>query len=120
MAGCSTDAESPMATYPRTSDTSFQAALDGVLEVVDGCLVVTSGHDKAPTTRQFVLFPTPDTSWHSDHIEYRGASFRVGDRVRLGGGLLPSLRLPADAVVPSGCANLGEGFIVGNVSAPSG
>lgn len=57
-------------------------------------------------------------SWHSNHIEYRGASFRVGDRVRLGGGQSPSLS--ADAVVSSTCANLGEGFIVGVVSAPSG
>jgi len=114
--------ESPMATYPRTSgispNISPQAGMDGVLQVVDGCLVITSGDDGPTTLGHFVLFPTPDTSWHSDHIEYRGASFRVGDRVSLGGGQSPTL--PAGAIVPSSCANHGEGFIVGDVSAPSG
>lgn len=118
--------ESPMATYPRTSgpspNMSFQAGMDGVLQVVDGCLVITSG-GKGPTTPpDFVVFPTPDTTWHSDHIEYRGASFRVGDRVILGGG---SVGLPPGAVVPSSCTNLGKGllgdpFVVGTVSAPPG
>lgn len=119
--------KSPMATYPRTSGIAPniypQAGMDGVLQVVDGCLVITSGGDGATTLGSFVLFPTPDTSWHSDHIEYRGASFRVGERVILGGGSGPGL--PPDAVVPSSCANLGKGFlgdpfVVGNVSAPTG
>ncbi len=114
--------ESPMATYPQTSDLSLQVGMDGVLEVVDGCLVITSGDGGATFPPQFVLFPTPDTSWHSDHIEYRGASFRVGDRIRLGGGPWGP-GLPPNAVVPSSCANLGKGFLGGafavdTVSAP--
>lgn len=114
---------SPMATFPLTSGVFFQAGVDGVLQVVDGCLVVTSRDDVATTTfRQFVLFPTPATSWHGDHIEYRGASFRIGDRVILGGG---SIGLPPDAVIPTSCASLGKAFLdnafsVGTVSAPSG
>ena len=120
--------ESPMATYPRTSgplpNMSLQAGMDGVLQVVDGCLVITGGGDGATTLDYFVVFPTPDTSWHSDHIEYRGASFRIGERIILGGGHTGP-GLPPDAVVPSSCANLGKGFlgdpfVVGDVDAPTG
>ncbi len=115
-----------MATYPQGSgpapNISFQAGMDGVLQVVDGCLVITSGANGAATPPDFVIFPTPDTSWHSDHIEYRGASFRIGERIILGGG---SVGLPPDAVIPSSCAKLGNGFlgnpfVVGDVRPPTG
>jgi hypothetical protein len=109
-----TQGESPMATFPFEGGVFLQARADGVLQVVDGCLVITG------TDRQLVLFPTPATSWHGDHIEYRGASFRIGDRVSLGGG---SIGLPPDAVIPTACARLGKAFLdsafsAGTVSAP--
>ncbi|GAB2456037.1 hypothetical protein GCM10007967_07560 [Xylanimonas ulmi] len=98
------DPASPAASYVRTGpwNQGDSAALDGVLRLVDGCLVV-----EAYGTTTVPIFPS-DFVWdpREQTLEAFGLTLTVGQPVYLGGGMTTG---PVEHL-PAGCA--GERFVV--------
>jgi hypothetical protein len=96
---------SPLATYPPPR-VGMDAALQGTLRLVDGCVVVegTDGSFTVP------IFPSGEASWRDGVLAWDGEEYSDGDTLFAGGGGGPSQQ--QDAYFPSGCAGL-PSFLVG-------
>jgi hypothetical protein len=82
------------------------AALDGVLRLTGGCLVVES--DAGPV--YLPVLPTPGAGWSAieQALTFDGVTVRVGDRVSWGGGY--SVDPAADWSVPDSCRGMGQEY----------
>ena len=87
---------------------AFMAALQGVLTAHRGCLVVgdDSGHRE-----QLVVFRAQDIDWDGETLVYEGRRYLLGDRIELGGGLMPLHRLKGLSL-PEAWADTVETFVV--------
>ncbi|MFE7405198.1 hypothetical protein [Isoptericola sp. NPDC057559] len=98
------DPTSPAASYVRSGpwNEGDAAALDGLLQLVDGCLVVESDG-----TTIVPVFPS-DFAWDSRArtLEAFGLTLTVGEQVHLGGGMTSG---PVEHL-PDSCS--GEQFLV--------
>lgn len=99
------------ATYEPTSPfgTGDGAAIEGVLEDRDGCLVVA--HESGTTA--VPVLPATSTTWSDDGggtLTLDGVAHRLGAEVAFGGGMLGATGV--DATVPDACDGHGELFLV--------
>jgi len=98
------DTTSPAASYVRTGpwNEGDAAALDGLLQLVDGCLVVENDG-----TTTVPVFPS-DFAWdpQARTLEAFGLTLTVGEQVSLGGGVTSSVT----EHLPDSCS--GEQFLV--------
>lgn len=112
-AGCggSTPEHAPtdVAVYdPSGGPGGFAALLAGTLERVDGCVVVRddgTGGAVAGAADSVPVFPR-GVHWDGDALVVGGTSYRLGDHVELGGGVLaePGASASLAADVPPACA----------------
>ena len=109
-AGCggSTPAPAPtdVAVYdPSGGPGGFAALLAGTLERVDGCVVVRDDGTGGAVADSVPVFPR-GVHWDGDALVVGGTTYRLGEHVEFGGGVLAeageSASLAAD--VPAACA----------------
>jgi hypothetical protein len=89
----------PLALMASSGGPGAQAALVGKLILEDGCLYVVAARGE----RWIPVFGFPATRWNAAElrVETAGASYRVGDTVRLGGGTIVPLEWAKP--LPTGC-----------------
>lgn len=85
----------------------MDALLEGVLRTDGGCVRVE--FRPLPDAAEHVVpsFPSGDAAWRDGALEWRGATYRDGDAIALGGGFVDE----PDGYVPAQCADL-EVFVV--------
>lgn len=106
--GGTTSDTMPLATYPPAGEGSDGAALGGVLELRDGCVIVGGDDPIIP------VFPNT-VSWdvQAESVVYAdGTRLAMGERIMLGGGFVED-GVPSFADVPSACPEGLAFFIVG-------
>ena len=104
--GGSTPATDPtdVAVYEPTGEGRFAARLAGVLERVDGCVVVRGDGIDMATDHEYVpVFPR-GVHWNGDILVVGGHEDRLGEHAEFGGGELPGQSASALADVPAACA----------------
>lgn len=101
LAGCSPAADPGLATYPSDPDPGYgrlMARNEGVLALVNGCVVLVNGSPAEPTT---LVFPAEVTTFNGTAVTIRGKSFPLGTRVEMGGGTYGDM--PSSWSVPATC-----------------
>jgi hypothetical protein len=88
-------------TYKATVDGGDNALLEGTVQVVDGCFIVTQ---EGLQSAYLPLFPDDEVRWVDGRLEYNGEAYSDGDTIALPGGLSGR---PDEAVVPESCAATG-------------
>jgi hypothetical protein len=104
--GGSTPATEPadVAVYDPTGEGGFAARLAGVLERVDGCVVVRGDGIDMATDREYVpVFPR-GVHWNGDILVVGGNKYRLGEHAEFAGGELSEQSASALADVPAACA----------------
>lgn len=108
-AGCAASglpSSGPLAVYPRP-DAGMDALLQGTIRLDDECVTVWAS-DGIDGRRVVPVFPAGDATWSDGVLSWRGAQYREGDEISLGGGFTGDV---AGAYVPAGCGDL-EAFSV--------
>lgn len=96
--------DGPLAVYPRP-DAGMDALLEGVLVLGEDCVAVRADDGSATVP----VFPAGDAELDGETLVWRGAVYRDGAPIALGGGY--GRVEGGDAYVPEGCVGLGQ-FIV--------
>ena len=91
-------ADSPIARYDWDGGDAMAAALEGTLELREGCLLVYQSNDPGPPI--VAVFPREHTSWTADAeiLRYGGHNFHMADLIMAGGGFgttVPENAMPA-------------------------
>ncbi|UNK70175.1 hypothetical protein [Microbacterium sp. H1-D42] len=84
LAGCSAGVPSdgPVAVYPKP-DAGMDALLEGILQTEGGCVAVATPDGTVIVPQ----FPSGDAAWSDGALTWRGADYRDGDRIAIGGGV---------------------------------
>lgn len=101
LAGCSPAADPRLATWqgdPNSGYARLMARNEGVLAVVNGCVVLDNGSNGDPTT---IVFPAEVTTFDGTAVTIRGKSFPLGTTVEMGGGTYGDM--PSTWSVPATC-----------------
>lgn len=95
-------ASAGLATWPGDPDSGYarlQARNEGVLALINGCVVLDTGSVDGPLT---LVLPAEATTFDGTAITIRGQSFPLGTTVWTGGGA--SGDIPSTWSVPTTCA----------------
>jgi hypothetical protein len=106
--GRSSPAPAPtdVAVYdPSGGPGGFAALLAGTLERVDGCVVVRDDSTGGRAADSVPVLPR-GVHWDGDALVVMGTTYRLGEHVEFGGGVLAEVGAPAPlaADVPAACA----------------
>lgn len=111
--GCTSGPDSRLATWPGDPNSGYarlQARNEGVLDLVDGCVVLKNGlNDDAMT----LVLPAAVTTFDGTAVTIRGKSLPLGTKVWMGGGSA-SGDMPSAWSVPAACPH-GQWWATGDL-----